>query len=311
MVCAACAALMACDTVLPIEPVPRPVARPDQPAVTALPEAVSDPGDESRLLAAYYQRVQSGLLAQGMLRRDGGGVDTPYDARQLAENFVRIALYEEYASVGGALVARATPSRLRRWDRPIRMEVEFGATVPKANRIRDNLALVKFGERLSELTGVPISQVGSRGNYHVFIVNEQERRALEPRLRSLVPDIDESTLRTVIDMDRSSYCLVFAIDAGEKGAYSQAVAVIRAEHPDLLRLSCIHEEVAQGMGLPNDSPAARPSIFNDDEEFALLTDQDELFLRMLYDPRLRPGMTPDEARPIAETIAAELLGGES
>ena len=25
------------------------------------------------------------------------------------------------------------------------------------------------------------------------------------------------------------------------------------------------------MGLPNDSPDARPSIFNDDEEFALLT----------------------------------------
>jgi hypothetical protein len=44
--------------------------------------------------------------------------------------------------------------------------------------------------------------------------------------------------------------------------------VIRAEHPDLLRLSCLHEEIAQGLGLPNDSPRARPSIFNDDEEFA-------------------------------------------
>ena len=71
------------------------------------------------------------------------------------------------------------------------------------------------------------------------------------------------------------------------------------------------EEVAQGLGLPNDSPTARPSIFNDDEEFALLTTQDELLLKMLYDPRLSPGMTPDEARPILREIADELVGGPS
>ncbi|MGB5870515.1 MAG: DUF2927 domain-containing protein, partial [Albidovulum sp.] len=58
-------------------------------------------------------------------------------------------------------------------------------------------------------------------------------------------------------------------------------------------------------------PKARPSIFNDSEEFAALTTQDEMMLRILYDKRLRPGMTLAEARPIVETIAAELLPGES
>jgi hypothetical protein len=71
----------------------------------------------------------------------------------------------------------------------------------------------------------------------------------------------------------------------------------------------VHEEIAQGLGLPNDSPAARPSIFNDDEEFALLTRHDELLLRILYDERLSPGMEPDEARPIVRRIAEELVGG--
>ncbi|MFN7052469.1 MAG: DUF2927 domain-containing protein, partial [Gemmobacter sp.] len=87
--------------------------------------------------------------------------------------------------------------------------------------------------------------------------------------------------------------------------------VVRAEHPDLLRLSCLHEEIAQGLGLANDSPLARPSIFNDDEEFALLTRQDELMLKMLYDPALRPGMTAAEARPIVKAIATRLTGGSS
>ena len=64
----------------------------------------------------------------------------------------------------------------------------------------------------------------------------------------------------------------------------------------------------QGLGLANDSPQARPSIFNDDEEFGLLTRHDELLLRILYDSRLSPGMTEEEARPVVEIIAAELLG---
>ena len=74
--------------------------------------------------------------------------------------------------------------------------------------------------------------------------------------------------------------------------------LIRAEHPPFTRLSCVHEEMAQAMGLPNDSPEARPSLFNDDLEFALLTEHDAILLRMLYDPRLRPGMTSAEARPL-------------
>ncbi|MDM7255630.1 MAG: DUF2927 domain-containing protein, partial [Paracoccus sp. (in: a-proteobacteria)] len=99
----------------------------------------------------------------------------------------------------------------------------------------------------------------------------------------------------------------FAYAEGTGAAYAHAVAVIRAELPPRLRMSCIHEELAQGMGLANDSPRARPSIFNDDEEFALLTRHDELLLRLLYDRRLRPGMTQAEAAPLIRSIAAELL----
>ena len=70
---------------------------------------------------------------------------------------------------------------------------------------------------------------------------------------------------------------------GATGSIPAAVAVIRAEHPDLLRLSCLHEGNHPGLGLSNDHPLARPSIFNDDEEFALLTSQDEAMLAILYD----------------------------
>jgi hypothetical protein len=127
----------------------------------------------------------------------------------------------------------------------------------------------------------------------------------------MIPGIAESSVRTFVNLSQPELCLVIAYAEGQSSAYSQAVALIRAEHPDLLRSACIHEELAQGLGLANDSPQARPSIFNDDEEFGLLTPHDELLLRILYDPRLSTGMTAAQAEPIVRRIATELLNPPS
>ncbi len=286
-----------------------PQARPPVPEV--VPAVAPERSALSRDIGDYYARVETTMLRQGLLRIDNGGPDTPFNERQLAENFVRIALFEEYDSSGDRIVARQTASRLHRWDESIRMEVEFGATVDPAQASLDRRAITTYAARLGSLTGVDVTQVESGGNFNVFVVNEEERRALGPRLQQLIPGISASAIRTVTELPRSSYCLVFAFDPQSDGTYERAVAVVRAEHPNLLRLSCFHEELAQAMGLANDSPAARPSIFNDDEEFALLTGHDEMLLRMLYDPRLKPGMTADVAAPIVTQIAAEMVGGNS
>ena len=127
----------------------------------------------------------------------------------------------------------------------------------------------------------------------------------------MVPGIAPSSMRAILDLPSNQLCIVVAFSEAGKSTYSKAIAVIRGEHPDLLRKSCIHEELAQGLGLPNDSPAARPSIFNDDEEFGLLTTHDEMLLRMLYDPRLRNGMDAVEAAPIVRQIATELTMGSA
>ncbi len=300
-------ALAACDPAgLPSSPVPA-----ERPAKPTPKTGVQPPSEVSRALADYYARVEANYLAQGLLRTDGGGPDTPFTQRQLTENFIKIALYEEFSSVGGRMVARESESRLHRWESAVRMKTHFGNSVPLAQRSQDRSAVNAFAARLSRVTGVPISAGSTNPNFHVFILNEDERRTIGPRLREIIPDINYSAISAVQNLNRSTLCLVFARDPLNDGVYTQAVAIIRAEHPDLLRLSCIHEELAQGLGLSNDSPQARPSVFNDDEEFGLLTTHDELLLQMLYDRRMRPGMTVPQARPVAETIAAELLGGAS
>ncbi|WP_418904106.1 DUF2927 domain-containing protein [Cereibacter sphaeroides] len=304
---AACALLAACNPPAPPPTGHGTMPRP-RPASLRVPVPESP---EAQAMRAYYARIQTDLLAQGLLRTDGGGRDTPYTDRMLAENFIRIALYDEYERADSGFAQRETESRLRRWEAPVKVGLSFGASVPEERRATDRARIASYLARLARITGHPIGLSDSGANFFLHIVAEDERRELGPAISSALPGLSATEVAGITEMPTSTYCLVYALSDDETSVYTRAFAVIRAEHPDLLRLSCLHEEIAQGLGLANDSPAARPSIFNDDEEFALLTTQDELLLRMLYDPRLRPGMTVREAQPIVEAIAYELLGGES
>jgi len=285
---------------------------PPAPAISPRPEqrAAAAPSGESLAFARHYRGVEARLVGDGLLRTDGGRRDAPFDAATLAANFERIALFDEYALSDGRFVARETPSTLRRWDAPVRLQPHFGASVAVAQRARDRAALETYASRLSRVTGHPIRVVSNDGNFHVLYLDRDEQRAAGGLARRILPGIDDATVREIETMPRSILCAVYAFsEGGGRPVFVAAIAIIRHEHPDLLRRSCVHEEIAQGLGLPNDSPAARPSIFNDDDEFALLTPHDELLLRMLYDDRLEVGMTPALARDTVRQIAAELMGG--
>lgn len=284
-------------------------AQPPLPRATA-PKA-APPSAASQALRAYYAGVQAELLSQGLMRTDTGSKDSPFSARMLADNFVRIAFFDEFDSSSGTLVARATEKRLRRWDKPVRVGLAFGASMPKAKHATERARVASFLARLSRITGHSIKLADSGINFHLQILNTDEIQAIGPIVQRADPSIGAAELQSILDMPESTYCQVtYSIDENTN-LIERAFAVIRAEHPDLLHLSCLHEEITQGLGLPNDSPAARPSIYNDDQEFALLTPMDELMLKMLYDKRLSPGMSITQARPIIDQLASALVGGGS
>ena len=293
-------ALWGCDAPPPMVAEPTPVV-----VAAVVPETQA-----SANLRDHYEKVQAGLLSEGLLRTDMGGEDAPFTDRNLTDNFLKIALFEEYS--GGQITAHSNeaPIRLLRWDQPVRVALIFGAAVPPAQVATDTARIGSYLARLAQVTGHAIGLNDKTPNFWVHIATIDERAALGPVLNAEIPGLTAGQLASVTQMDPDTYCQVLTqSDAGS--TYARAVAVIPSEHPDLMRLACIHEELAQALGLPNDSNAARPSIFNDDQEYALLTRQDELMLRILYDPALRPGMTEAEAWPIVQTLATRLMGGNS
>lgn len=256
-------------------------------------------------LAMRYRALESHLVARGGLRTDREARGVAWDQAHLARNFVSIAMFSEY---GRGLSGSKTRGVLRRWEQPVGIKVTFGASVPNAQRSRDMDKIGRYAHSLSQASGHPVGLTHGNANVHVLVVSDAERRGLGPLISRIAPDLGRSGRNALVNAPPNILCMVVAQPHRDAArGYARAIVLIRAEHPPRMRASCIEEELAQAMGLPNDDRNARPSIFNDNEEFGVLTNHDRALLRMLYDPRFKPGMNLAQIEPILPAVTRSAL----
>lgn len=272
-------------------------------------EETTPPSPPELSLSEYYKATEAELIANGKLRTETSPQDAPFSYEDLIRNFEQIALYDEYSVSNGRFIASQTASRLRRWEGPIRVGIIHGQSVPASQRLRDNKTINEYIKRLSKLTNRSM-QISTQqdSDLLVLVLNSDEQIEFASTLPQRFPGIDTAAVDAFTNSPRNVVCSALAFHSEkQRNVYDRAIILIKAEHSALMRKSCIHEEIAQAMGLTNDSPDARPSIFNDDEEFAFLTKHDEILLKMLYDPRLSAGMGIAEIRSKLPEIASDVV----
>jgi hypothetical protein len=272
-----------------------------------------------------WQAWLSTERAIGRMREDPAPPDAPFDNATLARNFKTIAFEVERNPFGTGSRPQAIGASqlLRRWHGPVLWAVY--ATPDEQARVRP--LVHGFSARLAVLTGLafrPAGREGSPGprpqpaNLQIWVVPDRMGGFIES-LPGSAPDTGEpegQVRARIAEFIRIWYgataspCAAqfFNVDrpASEAGTILGALVLIRADLPEALLRSCVEEELTQAMGLPNDDAGVRPSIFNDEKEFGVLTAHDELLLRVLYDRRLAPGMPPEIAMPVVRKIIAEL-----
>ena len=262
--------------------------------------------ETSRQLRQRYDHLATGLIAQGLLRTDAGSNSPRATPKALTELFNSLAFYDEYESSSGFQPAQATPTALSKWQRPVKINLHFGPSLSPETRVKDTQFLSDYATQLSDITRHPIELTTELGNFHVVVVDEVHRMNMVQNLRKKDVLVPPNIQQVIQRMPADIHCMVLTFSARHSPhIHEQALAVIRAEHPPMLKKACFHEEIAQGLGLHNDNPAAHPSIFNDDDEFAFLTNQDALLLRLLYDPRLPASIELQEAQPLLKQLIIE------
>ncbi len=242
------------------------------------------------ILLLAVAALAAGLAAWGLVRH-GAAVERTLSDRRIAGHFLTIAFGREHAAEPG--------QHLAKWRSGIRYKIVRWTGGPDIERAE--AALHRQMRVLGGLTGLSIARTTLfDANYLIALTGEdlfawQVRRALAAANRLLGGTIADAN------------CAGFFGQDVETGAIVNArvlIPVDRAVRRNLLE-RCVVEETAQVLGLPNDADGGVRSVFNDADRSTALSRLDRLFLALLYDPRLEPGLSRAEtARRVRQILPA-------
>lgn len=234
--------------------------------------------------------------------------DVPLSPALLARHFEKIAFGEEFRLENGLTVPvpLAPDGVLRKWTVPVRYTFTDIATA------RDRVIVADLGQKLAARTGLAMMRAGTGpANLYVRILTAGDRAEIARQFSAEgnTSPMAELFLAWASAPDWPCAGEIYFKGPEDARRYEIALGMIyvRDEVRGLSRQACLEEEVTQAMGLTRDDRSVRPSIFNDDEEYALLTHHDELLLQMLYDPALTPGMNRKDAMVMVADIAERVL----
>ncbi|QYJ74487.1 DUF2927 domain-containing protein [Shewanella sp. FJAT-52076] len=185
---------------------------------------------------------------------------------------------------------------LSKWVGEIRFTIEEQVQEP----VQRQLVLMHL-KQLGEVTGLTIREVGAKeANLHILFTRQRDwggevKRRLGAKAAANL---------------HGAVCLAhFEAPGGVIRKAQVFIPVDQARMHGKL-VSCVVEELTQLLGLPNDSDAVFPSIFNDKAAADLLTPLDWVLIRLLYHNALTAGMSRTQTAPIiAEQLAIWLADG--
>ncbi|MEM9139052.1 MAG: DUF2927 domain-containing protein [Pseudomonadota bacterium] len=251
-----------------------------------------------------YQSIAADLVAAGKLRTERAPADAPFTAADLTRTFQEIAFSFEFHFKDGKIVDERLEKPLHRWQGEIRYKI-----IGDAATAEDAAEVKRLTREIAGLTGLTFREVTGSHDMLISIASPGGAEEVSSYLGGR--DMPVYQRRYNIWRDTPQWICGATLSGATDGSHRLVYAhvFLSSEVKGILRRSCLHEEIAQSLGLTNDHPKARPSVFNDDQEFAFLTDHDAALLSMLYDPQLRSGMSEAEAMPIVRRRMAGHMQG--
>lgn len=253
--------------------------------------------DRSALAARYVQDLRE----RNFLRKDIIVEDAPFSNAMLVRHFEKVVFDHEDQLSEGIPGYSSRELRVVKWAGPILYRLEGSGL-----RAEDRRTVADLAARLSRYSGLTIRPAGSaRPNMRIFVLGPQARTDFLTRRRASGAGAVSWSLQSWVRQSQVP-CSGFSRLSRSDQIFVYAENYVSAELNGVLRLSCFHEEMSQALGLTNDHPEVRPSLFNDNQEFAVLTEHDGYLLRLLYHPDIKAGMTRAEAMPIIRRIVDEI-----
>jgi Protein of unknown function (DUF2927) len=194
--------------------------------------------------------------------------------------------------------------RIRKFDEPVRVFVVNRGVPDRRAEIATIIADIRT--RVDHLD-LAITDDRKSANFVVTLV---QRRDLAWSIRSHYGQDRAKKIQQLL----IPQCLS-GIGKDQSYRIRRAEAILPVDAGEFPFYDCAYEELLQALGVINDDNSVPWTMFNDDVQMGFFDVYDQYLLNILYDPRVRPGMTKgelDELLPeVLPTVRAWVANGNS
>jgi len=203
---------------------------------------------------------------------------------EIADGFFKIAF-------GAELQIGPRVERIRKFDRPVRI---FVVSLGAPDRRAEVAAITADIRARVHHLDIAITDDRKTANVVVTLVHKRD-------LRRTIQSFFGAGPATLIQRSLKPQCLSgFAKDGSFR--IQRAEVILPVDAGDFMFHDCAYEELLQSLGPINDDRSVPWTMFNDDVQMGFFDIYDQFLLNLLYDPRVRPGMTKKEVGKLLPEI---------
>jgi hypothetical protein len=206
---------------------------------------------------------------------------------EITEGFFKTAFGAEYHLAGRV-------DRIRKYDVPVRVFADGNRPDRKAQLAK---VVADIGRRVQHLD-IAMAESSDAANVLVKLVRDRD---LYRTITTFYGSERAREIRTSLDPQ----CLS-GFRKNDKYEIEHSDVILTVDNGDFIFLDCAYEELLQSLGPINDTSSVPWTMFNDNVSMGFFDVYDQYVLNILYDPRIKAGMTVAEVKAVLPDVLADV-----
>lgn len=206
---------------------------------------------------------------------------------EIVEGFLKTAFGAEYHLAGRV-------DRIRKFDGPVRVYAESDRADRKTQLAK---VVADIGARVQHLD-IAMTGTSEAANVRVKLVRDRD---FFRTLTSFYGAEKAREIRASLDPQ----CLS-GFRKNDNFEIEHSDVILTVDNGDFTFLDCAYEELLQSLGPINDTTSVPWTMFNDNVSMGYFDVYDQYILNLLYDPRIKAGMTVIEVKAVLPAVLADV-----
>jgi hypothetical protein len=206
---------------------------------------------------------------------------------EIVEGFMKTAFGAEYHLAGRV-------DRIRKYEVPVRVFADGNRTDRKTQLAR---IIADIATKVQHLD-IAMAENSDGANVLVKLVRDRD---LYRTISTFYGGERAREIRSSLDPQ----CLS-GFRKNEKFEIEHSDVILTVDNGDFVFLDCAYEELLQSLGPINDTSSVPWTMFNDNVSMGFFDVYDQYILNVLYDPRIKAGMTVAEVKAVLPDVLTDV-----